>query len=129
MKITKMTLKKYRNYDNLEIYFNDNINIIIGDNAQGKTNLLESIYLLGVTRSFLSSSDKNLIMFNNKASLVKGELINNNGKFNLEILISESGKTVKINNKEVKKLSNYISLLNVIIFNLKVLAIILHPLS
>ena len=117
MKITKMTLKKYRNYDNLEIYFNDNINIIIGDNAQGKTNLLESIYLLGVTRSFLSSSDKNLIMFNNKASLVKGELINNNGKFNLEILISESGKTVKINNKEVKKLSNYISLLNVIIFN------------
>ena len=103
MKITKMTLKKYRNYDNLEIYFNDNINIIIGDNAQGKTNLLESIYLLGVTKSFLSSSDRSLIMFNNKASLVKGELINNNGKFNLEILISESGKIVKINNKEVKK--------------------------
>ena len=117
MKITKITLKKYRNYDNLEIYFNDNINIIIGDNAQGKTNLLESIYLLGVTKSFLSSSDRSLIMFNNKASLVKGELINNNGKFNLEILISESGKIVKINNKEVKKLSNYISLLNVIIFN------------
>ena len=104
MKITKMTLKKYRNYDNLEIYFNDNINIIIGDNAQGKTNLLESIYLLGVTRSFLSSSDRNLIMFNSKASLVKGQLINNIGKFNLEVLISENGKTVKINNKEVKNL-------------------------
>ena len=43
MKIAKMTLKKYRNYDNLEVSFNDNLNIIIGDNAQGKTNLLESI--------------------------------------------------------------------------------------
>ena len=48
MKIAKMTLKKYRNYDNLEVSFNDNLNIIIGDNAQGKTNLLESIYVLGV---------------------------------------------------------------------------------
>lgn len=117
MKIAKITLKKYRNYDNLEISFNDNLNIIIGDNAQGKTNLLESIYVLGVTRSFLSISDKNLIMFNNKASLVRGELFTSTGKLNLEVLINENGKIVKINNKEIKKLSDYISLLNVIVFN------------
>ena len=49
MKIAKMTLKKYRNYDNLEVSFNDNLNIIIGDNAQGKTNLLESIYAVSYT--------------------------------------------------------------------------------
>ena len=54
MKIKKIILKNYRNYDNLEIDFNDNLNIIIGDNAQGKTNLLESIYVLAVTKSFLS---------------------------------------------------------------------------
>ena len=117
MKITKMTLKKYRNYDNLEISFNDNLNIIIGDNAQGKTNLLESIYVLGVTRSFLSGNDRNLIKFENKASLIKGEVITNDGKFNLEVLINENGKVVKVNNKEIKKLSDYISLLNVIVFN------------
>lgn len=117
MKITKMTLKKYRNYDNLEISFNDNLNIIIGDNAQGKTNLLESIYVLGVTRSFLSGNDRNLIKFENKASLIKGEIITNDGKFNLEVLINENGKIVKVNNKEIKKLSDYISLLNVIVFN------------
>lgn len=117
MKIAKITLKKYRNYDNLEISFNDNLNIIIGDNAQGKTNLLESIYVLGVTRSFLSISDKNLIKFNNKASLVRGELLTSTGKLNLEVLINENGKIVKVNNKEIKKLSDYISLLNVIVFN------------
>ena len=56
MKITKMTLKKYRNYDNLELNFNDSLNIIIGNNAQGKTNILESIYVLAVTKSFLSNN-------------------------------------------------------------------------
>ena len=114
---TCSSLKKYRNYDNLEISFNDNLNIIIGDNAQGKTNLLESIYVLGVTRSFLSGNDRNLIKFENKASLIKGEVITNDGKFNLEVLINENGKVVKVNNKEIKKLSDYISLLNVIVFN------------
>ena len=103
MKIAKMTLKKYRNYDNLEVSFNDNLNIIIGDNAQGKTNLLESIYVLGVTRSFLSGNDRNLIKFENKASLIKGEVITNDGKFNLEVLINENGKVVKVNSKEIKK--------------------------
>lgn len=117
MKITKINLKKYRNYDNLEIDFNDSINIIIGNNAQGKTNLLESIYVLGVTKSFLSGSDKNLIKFNNKASIVRGELISREGKINLEVLINENGKIVKVNGKEINKLSNYISLLNVIVFN------------
>ena len=55
MRIKNIELKNYRNYDNLNINFNDNLNIIIGDNAQGKTNLLESIYVLAVTKSFLSN--------------------------------------------------------------------------
>ena len=46
MRIKKIKLKNYRNYNDIELNFNDNLNIIIGDNAQGKTNLLESIYLL-----------------------------------------------------------------------------------
>lgn len=117
MKITKITLRKYRNYDNLELNFDDNLNIIIGDNAQGKTNLLESIYVLGVTKTFLSVNDKNLIKFGNKASLIKGNLISEKGKLDLEVLINDNGKIVKVNNKEIKKLSDYISLLNVIVFN------------
>ncbi len=110
-------MKNYRNYDELILDFNDNLNIIIGDNAQGKTNLLESIYVLAVTKSFLSINDKNLIMFDSRYSLVKGSLNNNTSFDELEVLISEAGKIVKINKKEIKKLSDYISKLNVIIFS------------
>ena len=117
MKIKKIILKNYRNYDNLEIDFNDNLNIIIGDNAQGKTNLLESIYVLAVTKSFLSITDKSLIKFDNKFSIIKGVLDCNNSKDNLEILFNDNGKVVRINNKEIKKLSDYISNMNVVIFS------------
>ncbi len=110
-------MKNYRNYDELILDFNDNLNIIIGDNAQGKTNLLESIYVLAVTKSFLSINDKNLIMFDSRYSLVKGSLNNSTSFDELEVLISEAGKIVKINKKEIKKLSDYISKLNVIIFS------------
>ena len=110
-------MKNYRNYDELILDFNDNLNIIIGDNAQGKTNLLESIYVLAVTKSFLSINDKNLIMFDSRYSLVKGSLNNNTSFDELEVLISEAGKIVKINKKEIKKFSDYISKLNVIIFS------------
>lgn len=117
MKIKKIILKNYRNYDNLEIDFNENLNIIIGDNAQGKTNLLESIYVLAVTKSFLSITDKGLIKFDNKFSIIRGVLDSNNSKDNLEILFNDNGKIVRINNKEIQKLSDYISKMNVVIFS------------
>ena len=104
MKLQKIYLKNYRNYDDILLELNNNLNIIIGDNAQGKTNLLESIYVLAVTKSFLSINDKNLIDYN--------------GSYDeLELLINENGKVVKINKKEIKKLSDYISKMNVILFS------------
>ncbi len=117
MKIKKIKLLNYRNYDNLEIEFNDNLNIVIGNNAQGKTNLLEAIYVLAVTKSFLSINDKNLIKFNSKFSMIKGLLSGSNFDDELSILLNDNGKTVKINDKEIKKLSDYISKMNVVIFS------------
>ena len=117
MKLQKIYLKNYRNYDDILLELNNNLNIIIGDNAQGKTNLLESIYVLAVTKSFLSISDKNLINFNSRYSMIKG-IVDYNGSYDeLELLINENGKVVKINKKEIKKLSDYISNMNVIIFS------------
>ena len=118
MQIKKIKLQNYRNYDNFEIDLGQNLNIIIGNNAQGKTNLLESIYVLAVTKSFLSINDKGLIKFNNKFAKISGEITNNVRKNNkLEIIFSDKGKVVKVNGKEIKKLSDYISIINVIIFS------------
>ena len=105
MKIKKLFLKNYRNYDEILLELNDGLNIIIGDNAQGKTNLLESIYVLAVTKSFLSINDKNLIMFNNSFSLIKGFIQYKDNCDELEVLLNSKGKSVKINKKEIKKLS------------------------
>ena len=117
MLIKTLVLKNYRNYDELNISFNSKLNIIIGDNAQGKTNILESIYLLSSTKSFLSVNDKNLIKYGRNFSVVRGNIENNDISKKLEIIISDKGKIVKINSKEIKKLSEYIFNLKVVVFS------------
>ena len=61
MRIEQLELMNFRNYSKLNIKFNDKLNIIIGNNAQGKTNILEAIYYLSISKSFLSINDKNVI--------------------------------------------------------------------
>ena len=117
MKISKLHLKKFRNYDSLEINFNDKLNIIIGNNAQGKTNILESIYFLSITKSFLSVGDKNIMKKGEKFSSVDGMIIDNNKNKKLSILVNENGKRLKVNDKEIKKHSDYIGNLKVIVFS------------
>lgn len=117
MVIKRLKLCNYRNYDSLLIEFKKKNTIFIGDNAQGKTNILESIYVLGLTKSYLNINEKKLIKFDNLYLKISGIVVNNNIEKNLEILINEKGKKVKVDNQEVVKLSNYISNLNVIIFS------------
>lgn len=117
MKIKKIKLINYRNYDNLELNFNDSLNIIIGNNAQGKTNILESIYVLAVTKSFLSNNDKEMIKFDKNFSVISGLLESDKKNYNLQVAFSGYGKNVRINGKEIKKLSDYISIMNVIVFS------------
>ncbi len=117
MVIKKLMLKNYRNYDDLDISFSDRLNIIIGDNAQGKTNILEAIYVLAVTKSYLGVNDKNLIKIGYKFSLIKAVIDKEDSLKNLEIVINDNGKKIKINNKEIKKLSDYVSNFRVILFS------------
>ena len=74
MIINKLKLTNYRNYDNLDINLNEKLNIIIGKNAQGKTNILESIYVLALTKSYMSVNDKNLVKFGCNYSIIEGEV-------------------------------------------------------
>ena len=116
MIIKKLNIKNFRNYDSFNISFNQKINIIYGENGVGKTNLLESIYLLALTKSHRSFLDDNLIKQGKKISNVKGEFIINNILSKFEITLTENKKIIKKDNNEIKKMSDYLSNINIIIF-------------
>lgn len=115
MIINQINLKNYRNYENLKLKFNKGINIIIGDNAQGKTNILESIYFLSITKSFRTADDSILITQNKENSKISAKINDNGIPRNLEIVINKKNKTLFLNKTQVKKISEYIGILSVII--------------
>ena len=117
MIISKLKLINFRNYEKIDISLNDKLNIIIGKNAQGKTNILESIYVLAITKSYLGINDRNLIKFGSNYSVIECDVKYNDYTKNFKIRMTDKGKQVLINNKELKKLSDYISNLRVIIFS------------
>lgn len=119
MIIKKLQLKHFRNYDELTVNFNKKINVFVGNNAQGKTNILESIYTLAITKSHRTHLDANLIQRDCKCSKIKGTIKKNDqvDESELEVLINCKGKKVSINKNPVRKISDYISYFNVIIFH------------
>ena len=117
MKIDRLKLKNFRNYSTLDIEFNNKLNIIIGNNAQGKTNILEAIYFLAITKSNLFVSDKTCIKEKQLFSKITGDIECNQGNKKLEILMNENEKKLSINGNEIKKHSMYVGNLKVIIFN------------
>ena len=116
MKITKINLLNFRNYDKTEIKFNNNMNIFVGDNAQGKTNILESIVILALTKSHRVGVSPNIIKFNKSKCSIKGTIKKNNNISKMEYTQIDDKKELFINNNKIKKNSDYISNLNVIIF-------------
>ena len=115
MYIESLKLKNFRNYETLELKFNKGINIIYGKNAQGKTNLLESIYVLGITKSHRSSIDNYLIRNGENYLNIHGIIKKNRFPMHLEYSLSNI-KELKIDKKKIGKVSDYISKMNIIIF-------------
>lgn len=116
MYIKKLKLHNFRNYLSLNVTLTKGINIIYGENAQGKTNLLESIYVLGITKSHRSFIDDSLININGEYLTIEG-IVNNqkiDSKFN--VYIDGKSKLLKYNGNNIKKVSDYISKMNIIIF-------------
>ena len=72
MELQSLRLVNYRNYTDLSLTFSDGVNVFLGENAQGKTNLLESIYVLALARSHRTSSDKDLIRWQEKEATISG---------------------------------------------------------
>ncbi len=116
MKIHNLKLLNFRNYESISLDFSDGYNIIYGNNGSGKTNLVESIYVLALTKSFRGSVDKVLIMNNKDIARIEGT-VEDKYSDKYKIILKESGKKVKINDNTIEKLSDYISKISVILFN------------
>ena len=115
MYVDKMKLINFRNYENQEIQFNKNINIIYGDNAQGKTNILEAIFLSSFGKSFRTSKEKELIKFGQDKLMVEANFQkkDRDGKIRIEI---GSKKQITVNGIKIKKLSELLGNINIVIF-------------
>lgn len=116
MVIKTLNIQNFRNYTSLHLELDDKINIVYGENGQGKTNLLESIYLLGFTTSHRSFTSDNLIKSGEEKAIIKGKLIKEI-PYELEIDLTRTKKMVKIDDKVVSKQADYIEKMNVIIFS------------
>ena len=117
MNIKNLVLRNYRNYETLDIELSKGLNIFIGDNAQGKSNILESIFVLALTKSYMSIKEQNLIKDDMEYSLVKGLIDFGNIENTFEVSFTKSAKRIKINKNEIRKFSDYISRIKVLIFS------------
>ena len=116
MFLNSIHLNNYRNYGQLELKTDNQVNLFVGPNAQGKTNLLEAIFALALTKSHRTSKDKELIGWEADSAHIQGEVEKRYGKVKLDLLFSSQGKKAKINGLEQRKLSNFIGSLNVVMF-------------
>ncbi len=118
MYVKKISLKNYRNIKNLDLKLQNNINIFYGKNAQGKTNLLESIYIAATGRSHRTHKDKDLIKFGENEAHIKLEIEKENIYDKIDVhLKNNSKKGIAINNIPIKKLGQLFGYLNVVIFS------------
>ncbi|MSN98270.1 DNA replication/repair protein RecF [Bacillus paralicheniformis] len=116
MYIQNLTLSSYRNYERLDLQFENKVNVIIGENAQGKTNLMEAIYVLAMAKSHRTSNDKELIRWDEDYAKIEGRVIKKNGSVPIQLVISKKGKKGKVNHIEQQKLSQYVGAVNTIMF-------------
>jgi DNA replication and repair protein RecF len=116
MYIENISLRNYRNYEQLELFFEDKVNVILGENAQGKTNVMESIFVLAMAKSHRTSNDKELIRWDEEYAKIDGRVRKRNTSIPLELTISKKGKKAKSNHIEQQKLSQYIGNMNVVMF-------------
>ena len=125
MHIDSLEVGNFRNYDFGKIEFHDKTNILYGDNAQGKTNLLESIFVCGTTKSHKGSKDRELIRLGEEEAHIRMHLTKRNIKHRIDMHLKKSkGKGIAIDGIPIRRSGELLGLLNVIFFSPEDLRII-----
>ena len=125
MIIKSLELADFRNYDSLHIEFSEGTNILYGDNAQGKTNILEAIYLSAITKSHKGSKDRDIVNFDKEEAHIRTYLEKDGIETRVDMhLRKNKSKGIAIDGQKIKKAAELIGLLNVVFFSPEDLSII-----
>ena len=125
MNIRSIELKNFRNYENLEISFDEGTNILFGDNAQGKTNILEAAYMSGTTKSHKGSRDREMIRFGEEEAHLKTVVVRGGREYQIDMHLKKNrAKGIAIDKIPIKKASELFGILNIVFFSPEDLSII-----
>ena len=124
MKIKTLKLLYFRNYLSLNIEVHPSLNVLVGDNANGKTNIIESIFCLALGKSYRTKSDRECIMFGEEAAAMSCVLEKNDKMLDIMLGINNKGKSAKIAGLKKTKLTDFVGELNVVLFSPEDLQII-----
>ena len=125
MYIKNLALMNYRNYESAKITFSDGINILYGDNAQGKTNILEAIYIAGTTKSHRGSKDKEIIRFGAEECHIRADIYKNQMNRRIDMHLKKGkSKGAAIDMIPIQKSSQLLGMMNMVFFSPEDLSII-----
>lgn len=114
--LERLTIKNFRNLCDIDLNFDSKVNIFVGENGAGKTNLLEAIYFLGILKSFRTNQDRQLTKFGETDFYLNGKILKKNTQVEINILFTSNQKKVKVNNKTLTKIIDLIGQLKVVVF-------------
>lgn len=118
LKVNSLKLKNFRNYDFLNVEFDGSTNIFYGNNAQGKTNILEAVYLSGTTKSHRGSKDRDMIRFGEDESHIEIVVEKNGISYQIDMhLKKNSPKGIAINKMPIRKASELFGIVNLVFFS------------
>ena len=118
MHIKKIKINNYRNYNEAEISFHEKMNILYGDNAQGKTNILESMYVCATSKSHRGSKDREIIRFDNDESHIKVNVKKNDMNYRIDMHLKKNKpKGIAVNGIPIKRAVELFGILNIVFFS------------
>lgn len=125
MIIKSLELADYRNYESLELQFDRGTNILYGDNAQGKTNILEAIYVAATTKSHKGSKDKEIVHFDKEEAHIRTYIEKENVETRVDMHLRKSkSKGIAVDGQKLKKAADLLGICNVVFFSPEDLGII-----
>lgn len=125
MIVKSLELSNFRNYESLDISFSPQTNILFGNNAQGKTNILEAVYLGGTTKSHRGSKDKEMIKWDNEEAHIRLKIERNGIEHKIDMHLKQNKtKGVAIDGIPIKKASEIFNIINVVSFSPEDLSVI-----